>query len=78
MEVDRGAARFMTGTLGLARELDLPFEPVHELSVRGVNCVAGVPFPCHGLMHQGVRPRAAKGRIHGEARIKVPYPGRDL
>lgn len=49
MEVDTGAGSFMSGSLSLARALDLPLTPVQGLSITGAGFRVSVPYVSKGL-----------------------------
>lgn len=49
MEVDTGAGCFMSGTLSLARALELPLTPVLGHSISGAGFCVSVPYVAKGL-----------------------------
>lgn len=49
VEVDTGAGSFMSGSISLARELDLPLTPVRSHSISDAVFHVSVPFVAKGL-----------------------------
>lgn len=49
MEVDTGTESILSGSLGLARALDLPLEPVKGMSVLGVGFRGAVPYQARNV-----------------------------